>query len=158
MKCALKSHLLRHHEGKPVICGICQNTFSSKFSLQLHSYSHTGERLFVCEVCKKGFKGITILRQHLRVHTGGERPFECDVCQKRFSCRAALKTHHLAHTESYFCNESQKQCISKRSLQLHLKTHSNEKNYYVCEICEKTYTTRSSLDKHYLKHPEKNKL
>lgn len=44
------------------------------------------------------FKQRTALKNHMRIHTGGETPYICDVCSKGFKQRIDLKRHMRIHT------------------------------------------------------------
>ncbi|KAJ8384155.1 hypothetical protein AAFF_G00208570 [Aldrovandia affinis] len=72
---------------KKHICHIpgCEKTFRKTSLLRAHVRLHTGERPFVCNwvFCGKRFTRSDELQRHARTHTGDKR-FECSQCQKRF--------------------------------------------------------------------------
>ncbi|RIB04883.1 hypothetical protein C2G38_1886547, partial [Gigaspora rosea] len=47
-------------------CNICQKGFTRLSSLQIHTYSHTGEKPFKCPVegCGRHFSVVSNLRRH----------------------------------------------------------------------------------------------
>lgn len=60
-----------------------------------------GKRKHICHVpgCEKTFRKTSLLRAHVRLHTG-ERPFVCNwvFCGKRFTRSDELQRHARTHT------------------------------------------------------------
>ncbi|KAK7929816.1 hypothetical protein WMY93_006211 [Mugilogobius chulae] len=86
--------------------------------------ANSPDRPYKCSVCHKGFRHLSELTRHERVHTG-EKPYKCDQCDKSFS-----QSSHLAH---------------------HQRTHSSERPYK-CAVCEKSFKHRSHLVRHMYAH------
>lgn len=63
-----------------------------------------GKRRHICHVpgCEKTFRKTSLLRAHVRLHTG-ERPFVCNwvYCGKRFTRSDELQRHARTHTGVY---------------------------------------------------------
>ncbi|XP_061874729.1 transcription factor Sp2-like [Colius striatus] len=82
------------------ICHIpeCGRTFRKTSLLRAHVRLHTGERPFVCNwvLCGKRFTRSDELQRHARTHTGDKR-FECAQCQKRFMRSDHLTKHYKTH-------------------------------------------------------------
>ncbi|XP_076453230.1 uncharacterized protein LOC143288529 [Babylonia areolata] len=119
---ALKAHILRHKNEKPLSCDQCDRSFRTNSqlnnhrrsrhgemehpfrcercgrgfvkaqSLKHHMYSHTGERPFICTECPSAFARKDYLNKHMTKHTG-EKRFQCDVCNKKFSFVSSLNSH-----------------------------------------------------------------
>ncbi|NXI38963.1 SP2 factor, partial [Galbula dea] len=85
---------------KKHICHIpeCGRTFRKTSLLRAHVRLHTGERPFVCNwvFCGKRFTRSDELQRHARTHTGDKR-FECARCQKRFMRSDHLTKHYKTH-------------------------------------------------------------
>ncbi|XP_028311939.1 transcription factor Sp2 isoform X2 [Gouania willdenowi] len=92
-----------------------------------------GKRKHICHVpgCEKTFRKTSLLRAHVRLHTG-ERPFACNwvYCGKRFTRSDELQRHARTHTgdKRFECNQCQKRFMRSDHLTKHYKTHINAKN------------------------------
>ncbi|XP_045074811.1 transcription factor Sp2-like [Coregonus clupeaformis] len=92
-----------------------------------------GKRKHICHIpgCEKTFRKTSLLRAHVRLHTG-ERPFVCNwvFCGKRFTRSDELQRHARTHTgdKRFECNQCQKRFMRSDHLTKHFKTHMNTKN------------------------------
>ncbi|XP_046899469.1 transcription factor Sp2 isoform X1 [Hypomesus transpacificus] len=92
-----------------------------------------GKRKHICHIpgCEKTFRKTSLLRAHVRLHTG-ERPFVCNwvFCGKRFTRSDELQRHARTHTgdKRFECNQCQKRFMRSDHLTKHYKTHINTKN------------------------------
>ncbi|XP_040041442.2 transcription factor Sp2 isoform X2 [Gasterosteus aculeatus] len=92
-----------------------------------------GKRKHICHVpgCDKTFRKTSLLRAHVRLHTG-ERPFVCNwvFCGKRFTRSDELQRHARTHTgdKRFECSQCQKRFMRSDHLTKHYKTHINTKN------------------------------
>ncbi|KAI4882036.1 hypothetical protein NFI96_012507 [Prochilodus magdalenae] len=68
-----------------------------------------GKRKHICHIpgCEKTFRKTSLLRAHVRLHTG-ERPFVCSwvFCGKRFTRSDELQRHARTHTDVQIMGES----------------------------------------------------
>ncbi|KAM9792957.1 transcription factor Sp2 [Neosynchiropus ocellatus] len=91
-----------------------------------------GKRKHICHVpgCEKTFRKTSLLRAHVRLHTG-ERPFVCSwmFCGKRFTRSDELQRHARTHTgdKRFECSQCQKRFMRSDHLTKHYKTHINTK-------------------------------
>uniref|UniRef100_A0A672PH99 Transcription factor Sp2 n=1 Tax=Sinocyclocheilus grahami TaxID=75366 RepID=A0A672PH99_SINGR len=92
-----------------------------------------GKRKHICHIagCEKTFRKTSLLRAHVRLHTG-ERPFVCSwvFCGKRFTRSDELQRHARTHTgdKRFECNKCQKRFMRSDHLTKHYKTHINTKS------------------------------
>nr|XP_015217796.1 PREDICTED: transcription factor Sp2 isoform X1 [Lepisosteus oculatus] len=92
-----------------------------------------GKKKHICHIpgCEKTFRKTSLLRAHVRLHTG-ERPFVCNwmFCGKRFTRSDELQRHARTHTgdKRFECAQCQKRFMRSDHLTKHYKTHINTKN------------------------------
>ncbi|KAB7499696.1 Zinc finger protein 2 [Armadillidium nasatum] len=133
-------------------------------------YKHTGEKPFGCTVCPKRFVDKNSFERHMRIHTGS-KPFQCHICLKKFSqrctaCasndnrgqRSILPSNVVARTVENYGSRLHccPFCPYKSYVMTNVKTHIKYKHTgekpFSCSVCQKSFTEKSKLNRHYQTH------
>lgn len=128
-------------------CLICGKQLANSSILKRHIRIHTGVRPYQCSLCNKRFTQSNDLTSHMRAHTGS-RPFKCEVCGKGFTQRQNVKKHMTTHTgeKNHECPICNKKFSRKHHMQEHMRIH-NESDIR-CDICQKGFTAKGHLKRH----------
>ncbi|XP_061654333.1 zinc finger protein 3-like isoform X1 [Phyllopteryx taeniolatus] len=78
--------------GRRHVCRVCNKTFATVQSRDVHMRIHTGERPFGCQQCGKRFTQSAHLKSHQNIHTGA-RPYACTLCPRTFLAHHPLNMH-----------------------------------------------------------------
>ncbi|KAM7376893.1 hypothetical protein PAMA_013592 [Pampus argenteus] len=153
LKEQLKAHRSSHSNKKAHLCGVCGKSLSDYRSLSRHKMTHSGERPHTCQVCGRRFKLLGTLRQHEKIHTERERSYLCDVCCKMFLTSKQLQIHMRTHTNEkpYHCGECGRGFTTKGPLTIHMRIHTGEAPY-ICPDCGWSFKRKINLDNHVTVH------
>ncbi|XP_049883328.1 zinc finger protein 260-like [Pectinophora gossypiella] len=81
-------------------CQCCGQKFFTRFALNNHMPTHTGERNFKCKVCDKSYPRLKTLKDHMRIHTN-DRRYRCHICGQAFIQNCSLKGHMKSQHPEY---------------------------------------------------------
>lgn len=139
---------------KEYVCDVCGYSTITDYTLTLHRKRHLGEYNFKCDVCDKCFISKHALKNRKIVHLA-KKQFKCDVCERAYFYKGDLTTHIKICHPSSKQNSSEYQCRTcghtfrlKKRLVAHLKSHTG----FLCDVCGKALTSRTSLQGHHLTH------
>ena len=91
--CQLNDHQKTYLSKKLHFCSFanCDKSFTHKYNLQKHEYTHT-QTVLSCKDCDYKTKDVRNLRQHEHIHTG-VKPYGCTKCDKRLTFYIQKKRH-----------------------------------------------------------------
>ena len=106
---ALKMHKLRNNHYNvtektdlpSIACDKCGKRFLSRYELNRHIMTHTGEKPYRCSTCNKSFGDKSNLRNHMKIHKDN-RSYTCDICERGFLHLKSLRKHMKVHNERKF--------------------------------------------------------
>lgn len=108
----------------------------------------------VCPYCDKKFSEPYQRKRHVeREHMNAK--IKCDECPKLFQCQQSLNYHkltkHASDTAmSYRCEICQKTFVAKVTLDNHIKYKHTEVRKFECSKCDSRFKQRKNLNAHLL--------
>ncbi|KYO48284.1 zinc finger protein 521 isoform C [Alligator mississippiensis] len=145
-------------------CSQCEEGFDFPEDLQKHiaechpECSPNEDRSALqCVYCHELFVEETSLVNHMEQAHNGEKKNSCSICSENFHTVEELYSHMDSHQQPESCNHSNspslcnKEFPNQESLLKHVTIHFMiTSTYYICESCDKQFTSVDDLQKHLL--------
>ncbi|XP_065091298.1 uncharacterized protein LOC135712271 isoform X1 [Ochlerotatus camptorhynchus] len=129
----------------------CGRQYSNKITRDRHEVLvHCDEGYkYECDQCDEKFKYRSTFDYHYAIkHESQKVP--CTVCGKLLKHKSLLREHLRRHTGHFPCNVCGKILQKKYSLDVHMRTHTNEKPY-PCELCGQCFMLKVQMKTHLAK-------
>ena len=153
----LKTHLKTHDADREIFtCPECNKLLTSKESLTAHMKTHDRNReMFPCELCDKLFTSKSHIKKHMLIHIGQQKKTECPICKVKVQNIRShiLSVHKKIKSKCSICEKE----VATSSLKTHLETHDLNRKMFPCPKCEKSFTSKSHVDRHMLSHSDEQK-
>lgn len=144
-------------------CRFCEKQFYASGNRNTHERMHTGQHPYKCPHCTRTFSSKTPMKHHIMLHEN-DRPFLCTTCGKRFINITQLNKHvrdkHPSNLgdqkDSYLCPLCNIGFARYYSLKKHKeKFHKIVVEILACDICQRVFNSRKCLVQHMKLHSGK---
>ena len=152
----VKMHAKNMHSiGDNFACDLCEKVFSYKGQLKNHQKSvHFKKAPVQCGVCGTLISKTNFQRHMNTAHIDEgkkEEIVKCEFCDRTFKKSSNtilrhIKEEHQEAKEKFICDTCDKEFTTREYFRNHLKIHQNKS--FLCEICEKSFTTIGYLKNH----------
>ena len=139
---------------KSLSCKYCGMRFETKQSLLLHVNWHETEsnvKPFTCKSCHLQFQLERNYNHHVRYHA--QNPYMCKIC-KKFVTGSEEKWKDHIKSHPLYCPYCGQTCNTHQNLIHHLDWHEREieKQQFVCQTCDKHFTSEEVYKGHVKSH------
>ncbi|CAH0602494.1 unnamed protein product [Chrysodeixis includens] len=146
-------HIKKKHDETigDYLCDVCSVRFSSKQDLDKHKKRHYV--CFRCKLCRYETRQVLTALNHCKMKhsTDGPNSIHCSKCDAVFTTPKELENHtQLVHT--LVCNECGVKFKWMNSLRRHKTRIHGIKREFICDICTKTFSTKTRLESHMVTH------
>ena len=139
-----------HEPIREVACKVCHKLFANKLALSKHRKSaHKRQQKHRCDDCGSEFTSRQTLRAHMSsIHEGIKKV--CSICLKPVAdlVRHVRSQHRNAKKKEYFCDVCESSFRTGFSLQRHKDTVHMKLKAWLCDLCEKTFGEKRDMLRH----------
>lgn len=166
-----KPKQLHFPSGSNFECDFCAELFQKRTLLRIHLQQHLKDLRskirWHCKfpLCERNFKTQLVLDKHERncrygiFESDGSTKFMCDICGKTCSLWIKMHLHLRTHFESrekpkavFICEICQKVFSSKSLLIKHTQRVHDVQRRWVCHVCAKAFFSSYELESHLKTH------
>lgn len=112
-------------------CNICKCTVKTSYDFKKHMISHKTTNSYTCNICGTSFTLKKVMEAHIRNEHSTRR-----------------RTKKPDSENDKLCFQCNKNFTSKPSLHVHMHTKHWDGEFYVCDICETTFSEMHDYKKH----------
>ncbi|XP_023942998.2 zinc finger protein 569 [Bicyclus anynana] len=153
----MRSHRDYSDSFKMVRCNHCKYIPVNIYDLATHIKSHSmDEDSFNCHVCDFSSIDIYSLSVHLDAHVSDPvyKHYSFDWKRNRVKAKQRKSQDKLKY---YTCKVCNYRCLKRRSLEVHMFTHTGKRSF-PCNLCDFRGLTLRELKRHWTRHMQKTKL
>ncbi|XP_019872478.2 zinc finger protein 20-like isoform X1 [Aethina tumida] len=127
-------------------CDICSTVFDNCFEYLNHQYSHDGNLVFNCSMCSEVFQTRSELIEHDKSHK-----ITCTICQTTL-LKTSMKHHMNKHSDRFKCSKCNTRCISQSDLERHVINKHTKTKGHICDVCGKQFKNVNAVNIHLKTH------
>ena len=102
----------------------------------------------VCPVCEEQFDSENSMKNHKNLHHIVKF---CTKCQKFIPGTKMTRHRDLCSDRAFVCKDCNKTFVGRRSLKVHEKLHQAGRFSIPCEICDRYFSSRETVELHRVK-------
>jgi KRAB domain-containing zinc finger protein len=146
-----------HSDIRNFACTLCPLKFKQSGHLKVHLTTHSDRRDFKCNQCSADFKLQSTLNKHLRNHLKPGYVYRMPMVsdQGMLIARRPRQRRIKDENENHECPTCGKVFKFKCSLEKHMQTHSDLRNF-ICPLCAMAFKSNQHLQTHFKKHQKKS--
>ncbi|KAF9418159.1 hypothetical protein HW555_004969 [Spodoptera exigua] len=132
-------------------CDVCKIRFSTKLAANKHKRKHYV--CYRCRCCRYKAHELWSALNHCRTKHLSDEPdkIHCSQCEVIVKTPQELEDH-IQDVHSLHCNECGVKFKASSTLRRHMARIHSVIRDFICDICSKTFKTKTRLESHMVKH------